>query len=240
MELWLVRHGERADEVSGVEGERWRRSASARQRWYDPPLTLTGHHQARQAGHFLGYQLNNIGFTRIYTSPLLRAVETSINISKELDGLPVQVLVGLCECASAVRLNGVENIQLLSDVDIRRQFPQVNLVPRDASVPETFLGACDWLASSSCRVSSRKCPGSNTCCDGIILAVAHREGIRELVGQTFATPYCSIGRFSVEMNVGGNGVSESYAVPVPSYRILQLLSSRGHILCVPAISTVPN
>lgn len=103
VELWHVRHGERADEVSGPERANFKRSAAyCEGRYYDPPLTRHGHVQASKAGRFLGSLAFNqsslresSGFDRVYCSPLLRAVQTAYCISRQLEGLPLQVITEL-------------------------------------------------------------------------------------------------------------------------------------------------
>lgn len=100
VELWHVRHAQRADEVSGPEKANFKSSTAYREgRYYDTPLTRYGHVQASKAGRFLSSLTFNqpsvresSGFDRVYCSPLLRAVQTAYCISLQLGGLPLQVI----------------------------------------------------------------------------------------------------------------------------------------------------
>lgn len=79
MELLIIRHGLpiRLDTVEGPA---------------DPPLAPEGTAQA----HAVASELHPEGLTALYSSPLLRAVETSAPLSG-LSGLPVTVVDGLAE-----------------------------------------------------------------------------------------------------------------------------------------------
>lgn len=83
--LWLVRHGERRDEVDPT----W---ADTAERPHDPPLTDRGRRQAERVGD----RLQGCNIERIYTSPFLRAAETAHLIASRLE-LPVFVDHGLSE-----------------------------------------------------------------------------------------------------------------------------------------------
>lgn len=186
-----MRHGERADEVSGEERLSWKRTAAYLDgRYYDPPLTRTGHLQACEAGRYLSSMPFNAGhdravssFERIYTSPLLRAVQTAFCISHEMGGIPLQVVPGLCACTAALVRIGIANVTLMEDEDIRDAFPDIKLLPRDPLAPKTFEGACSWIASQPRKRA---------------LAVGHREGTKGLAGRKVPTPHCCIGIFRAE------------------------------------------
>ncbi len=72
--LWLVRHGERRDEVEPG----WTEQAD---RPHDPPLTETGRRQAARVGE----RLRGCDVETIYTSPFLRAAETAHIVAEHLD-----------------------------------------------------------------------------------------------------------------------------------------------------------
>ena len=79
--IFVVRHGERADEVYGSE---WSLNPE-KGREYDPPLTPTGHQQAAEAGRLLhGLIPSDVhGDVRcIYASTMLRCLETGAQIAK--------------------------------------------------------------------------------------------------------------------------------------------------------------
>ncbi|CAM9782812.1 unnamed protein product [Discosporangium mesarthrocarpum] len=241
MELWLVRHGERIDEVSGKEGDKWRRSSIARKRWFDPPLTFAGHQQATQAGLYLAAMSFNqseererSGFTRVYTSPLLRAVQTAVRVSESLGGLPIQVVTGLCECAASVRVKGLHRLKVMSDQDIVNHFPRANLIPRNPHGPRTFGEACQWLAQRPARRVSQPLAS--------VLAVSHREGTRNLAGRfKVPTPYCCIGLFTAsDRGTNDNNSATPRMSPAASvahpYRIVEIISYKGKSLWVPPVS----
>jgi broad specificity phosphatase PhoE len=83
--LWLVRHGERRDEVD----PEW---ADGAERPHDPPLTDRGRLQAERVGD----RLRDCGVDAVYASPFLRAAETAHVVADRL-GRPVFVDHGLSE-----------------------------------------------------------------------------------------------------------------------------------------------
>jgi broad specificity phosphatase PhoE len=83
--LWLVRHGERRDEVDPS----WAEDAD---RPHDPPLTERGRRQAERVGE----RLRGQGVEAIYASPFVRATETAHLVARALDR-PVFVDHGLSE-----------------------------------------------------------------------------------------------------------------------------------------------
>ncbi|ETO33160.1 hypothetical protein RFI_03946 [Reticulomyxa filosa] len=118
-QLWLIRHGERADESD--EFDSWARTVHS-ERWFDPPLTKTGALQAQGRGellseHLKGHEkLHNQFWSRVvYVSPCERTLHTAFEIAKELVrsneeegfGVTLAVRPGLGECASAVRKTGL-------------------------------------------------------------------------------------------------------------------------------------
>ncbi len=80
MELYLIRHGQSTNN----EGKLPRAA--------DPPLTDIGVEQARWAGE----SLKDEGITRLYSSPMLRTLQTAQIISEIID-LPPHIFVGLHE-----------------------------------------------------------------------------------------------------------------------------------------------
>ncbi|CAM9691544.1 unnamed protein product [Laminaria digitata] len=194
MEVWHVRHGERCDEVSGAERRDWEHSHVYRQRrgFYDPPLTRYGHVQASRAGLYIKSVLSFdrgtgrdpiSGFDRVYTSPLMRAVQTAVCVSQALGNLPLQVAPGLCSCTAALVRIGYDRAEvIMTDADIAAAFPEVNLIPRDPLTPTSFRGAQAWLAARP---------------DRRVLAVGHREGTKAMAGRHVPTPHCCIGIFKV-------------------------------------------
>ncbi len=97
MELYIIRHGQSANNVSMLRNPRDRGH-------YDPPLTELGGQQARAVAHYLATHTNidywveqppetrevlqGFGITRLYCSPMRRALETCEPISEALEMNP--------------------------------------------------------------------------------------------------------------------------------------------------------
>ncbi|CAN0051713.1 unnamed protein product [Ectocarpus sp. 6 AP-2014] len=204
-EVWHVRHGERCDEVWGEEQQAWERSPRCNAGgWFDPFLTREGHVQACRAGeHLKGLPFNRQqkqpgSFDIVYTSPLLRAVQTAVCISQSLGNLPLQVVPGLCSCTAALSEIGYSSAEatLMTDKDIIEAFPGVTIVPTDPLAPTSFEGAAKWLAAKACEKKGAGSDGDGECVSRV-LAVGHREGTKEMARKNVRTPYCCIGIFKV-------------------------------------------
>lgn len=101
-EMWHVRHGKPGLKTLVL---------------VDPSLTRCGHVQASSAGLYL----KSLPFTErqqqpgtlniLYTSPLVRAVQTAVCVSNSLGDLPLQVVRGLCSCAAALKRLGYDNME---------------------------------------------------------------------------------------------------------------------------------
>ena len=224
-EVWHVRHGERCDEVRGAERRAWEQSPRyKRGGWFDPFLTSYGHVQASRAGLYLkslSFNQQPGGFDIVYTSPLIRAVQTAVCVSQGLGNLPLQVVPGLCSCTAAlVRLGytNTQNMLLMTDAEITRAFPGVTVLPRDPLAPATFSGAAAWLAA---KASEKKAGAEGDGGDGCprasrVLAVGHREGTKAMAGGRVPTPHCCIGIFRTEASDRTH-----------RYRLHELLSHKG-------------
>lgn len=99
--IWIVRHGERVDNVD----PRWRLSAP-RGAWDDPILTERGHQQAREVGLQLARENERID--HVFVSPFTRTIQTATGILDAIEqsngpayvrtGLPpIYVEPGFCE-----------------------------------------------------------------------------------------------------------------------------------------------
>jgi len=87
--IWLVRHGERVDNVDPT----WCKNAP-RGAWDDPTLTNRGHQQAIECGK----RLQNEPIDHIFCSPFTRCVQTAAGIVKQLKSpLTIKVEPGICE-----------------------------------------------------------------------------------------------------------------------------------------------
>ena len=91
VEVWIVRHGERVDEVPG---NTWIKCGKKNRLWFDPALTAGGHvHAEKVASAFCDRFAGVAGdrhrpgldrappFHAIYTSPLIRTVQTAEKFS---------------------------------------------------------------------------------------------------------------------------------------------------------------
>ncbi|CAB1104386.1 unnamed protein product [Ectocarpus sp. CCAP 1310/34] len=227
-EVWHVRHGERCDEVRGDERRAWENSPRCKAGgWFDPFLTSYGHVQACRAGeHLQGMPFNRQqkqpgSFDVVYTSPLVRAVQTAVCISQSLGNLPLQVVPGLCSCTAALRHIGYSSAEaiLLTDEDIIEAFPGITIVPRDPLAPTSFGGAASWLVAKACEKKGAGSDGDGECFSRV-LAVGHREGTRAMAGRKVPTPHCCIGIFKV------NAPEKKLC----TYEIHDLLSNTGKSL----------
>ena len=111
MELYLIRHGQSTNNEGKLP------------RVADPPLTDIGLEQAR----WVGESLKDEGITRLYSSPMLRTLQTAQIISDIID-LPPHIFVGLHEWGgiweargdgTAVQLSGLNRAgmrEVCSDV----------------------------------------------------------------------------------------------------------------------------
>jgi broad specificity phosphatase PhoE len=125
-ELWLLRHGQRVDQVDPSWGE-------SAENPHDPGLTDWGHEQADRAGRRLG---DTGGIDAVYASPFTRAVQTADAVARHL-GLPVRVEDGLCEHlnpewfdhaptvpTAAEHARSVERVRADHDPVLRPTFPE--------------------------------------------------------------------------------------------------------------------
>ena len=79
VKVWIVRHGERVDEAPG---NAWVKSGAGNPWWFDPPLTENGHkHAELVATKFRDAFAAERRVDVIYTSPLLRTVQSAAKFS---------------------------------------------------------------------------------------------------------------------------------------------------------------
>ncbi len=116
MELYLIRHGQSTNNRGDT-------------RVADPPLTELAEEQARRAGE----SLRNEGITRLYCSPMLRALQTAIIIGDSL-GLVPHVFVGLHEIGGVFedREEGGVHLPGLTRSEMREVCPNV-VLPDDVT-----------------------------------------------------------------------------------------------------------
>ena len=196
--IFLIRHGERADEVETPElftrRKELKKRGIKRIDRYDPPLTQNGKEQAKVCGEKLRMYMkdNNISFDVVYSSPFIRTMETANEIAMVLD-LPLKPVAALGGCAAAVKMIGLEKFVSREDesspsfvrqddfdllcsppVDDKQSCsgstPQV--LPEDSEVC-AFVEMCERLAYQSSERAQQN-----------IVLVLHREGIYDLVSNS--------------------------------------------------------
>eukprot|EP00730_Choanoeca_flexa_P015683 TRINITY_DN7255_c0_g1_i3.p1 TRINITY_DN7255_c0_g1~~TRINITY_DN7255_c0_g1_i3.p1 ORF type:complete len:419 (+),score=120.41 TRINITY_DN7255_c0_g1_i3:118-1257(+) len=215
--LFVVRHGQRADES---QGEVFREFFANTTRPYDPPLTSLGIEQAQDAAEYLKQQHAKYQFKHVLSSPLLRCVQTSAIIAAELE-LPLVLVPGLAECVKAARRLGItqestfdttanfkaelaklnlkhtpELINMVDSLDRSHADKSDNPSDEDEDVPVTFVDAA--LAAIGAYTQA-----------GALL-VTHREGLKELAGMDESGPVltrkqlvnCVVGRYMCNADTG--------------------------------------
>lgn len=187
----MVRHGQRIDETK--EGQEWQKENV--KRWYDPPLTRTGHDQAAEAGKkLLKYfgDVDPLPFTCVYASPLIRTMQTASEIAAVLS-LPVQPDAGLATCTSAFKKRGEKLQKLCTHSDVKDQL-KASIEYYNHEYTHGFEKTLEVIAENEFRRQSLE-PGTVH----NVLVVTHREGQRDMsviAGEPFAkTPYCGISVF---------------------------------------------
>ncbi|CAD8081190.1 unnamed protein product [Paramecium primaurelia] len=92
--LFLIRHGERADDSTNAEKQRIILS-------FDPHLSINGESQAKKTGKYIRniLKLQSIENIILVTSPYLRCVQTIIGIASQLEQqIQIYIAKGLGEC----------------------------------------------------------------------------------------------------------------------------------------------
>jgi len=178
--FWLIRHGQRYDEVPGNDWD-----SICQSRWFDPPLTVTGGKQAHKVGQFLVAQ--DIKFSAIYVSPLLRTMQTAEPIGRALN-LPLQPVFGISHCAAAVEAIGLKKVPFLTPKDFSKHCPTAKIEKFDTTY-ENFTDSCSRLAQKHMSSTQEH-----------VIIVTHREGIRDMTlmasgKRLIGIPYCAIAKF---------------------------------------------
>lgn len=82
MQLYFIRHGQSSNNAL------WDATGAAKGRSADPELTAIGKQQARLLADYLAQGGNRFSITHLYTSLMIRSIETALAVAKTL-GLPV-------------------------------------------------------------------------------------------------------------------------------------------------------
>ena len=88
--LIVLRHGERADADKSQE---WKDPVYP----YDPPLTVLGHEQAKEAAVRIHASLASTENVRVVCSPFLRCLQTATHIMDKLNITKIQIIPQLCD-----------------------------------------------------------------------------------------------------------------------------------------------
>lgn len=184
---FLVRHGQRLDELRGWRNSEWFQDRFNLERRYplDPPLTETGSKQAQSAANIFLENVENHQLTCIFTSPLHRTLKTALEFAKILN-LPLIIVPGLASCTAACRSGPIRkdpegNLSLpsrgnifLTKQEMRDLCEGVELTFHDSNL--NFNETLDLLIQE------------NTNC----ICVTHREGIRPFLTNRTRIGYCHI------------------------------------------------
>jgi len=143
--IWIVRHGERVDNVDPL----WRQNAP-RGAWDDPILTPRGHQQAREVGAQLAKAKEPIDY--VFCSPFTRTIQTATGILDALEASgsklyskigvpPIFVEPGFCESLHVCQ----QTPGHLTMKELATQFPRIdqNYKPYHTKhYPETTSMCC--------------------------------------------------------------------------------------------------
>jgi len=194
-DVYIVRHGERLDEVRGAEQEDWRASLKGADS-FDPPLTEKGKLQALASARSLRskFSSDEIAFDVVHCSPLQRCVSTAQAFS-HVFGIPIQLVDGLGECCASLRhYNAKAPIRwplLKSRQELEALCRNATFIEKDP-IRDMFIDPR----------SGRTCLGRLARGKVRILAVSHRESIRNLGKLTSKsteaqfTPYACVALFA--------------------------------------------
>jgi broad specificity phosphatase PhoE len=201
--IFVVRHGERADETSKIQRQMRQKSAEnkAQQPIHraDSLLTATGLQQAQLCAKVLRQRIGENAVV-LYCSPLCRCAQTASPIAAEFQ-TPVQPVASLGQCALAIRRAGlikaVSSVYQPSDALERICDGEAVFVERIDDIELNFLQGVEFL----CREELMRVVGKRR----EIIIVAHREAFYgDLFKRTgevlpYKPPYCCIGEFIVSL-----------------------------------------
>lgn len=220
MVLIIVRHSERIDEVDKVRWNQIKEAnAKARSKAlnkakslktddtakvhfrddysfaHDPILTENGISIAADSGVTIKNLLETSYPScrvKLYSSKLIRSVQTAHQISLALGNIPIHLSSGVASVAAAVKkkINQGQEFQLMTHEETSRYCPDVKLIDVDDVIPKQ-------KSKSALRRILSLDEGDSSI---IHLVVAHRETLRSLAGCHLKTPYCVIGIFCTDSN----------------------------------------
>ncbi|KAJ5073391.1 phosphoglycerate mutase family protein [Anaeramoeba ignava] len=113
--IWIIRHGERIDDVD----ENWEKTAKNK---YDPTLTENGKQQAFKTGK----RLKNESISLIFSSPFLRCLQTAKAVADQIN-LEINCEQGLSEFINKNWFPSINDIKLeLEFFQNQNQFEKIN------------------------------------------------------------------------------------------------------------------
>lgn len=185
-ELWLLRHGQRVDQVDPS----WAETADNP---HDPGLTDWGHEQADRTGRRLHEA--DAGIDAVYASPFTRAIQTADAVARHLD-LPVYVEDGLCEHLNSEWFDHAPTVPTAAEH--ARTVERVR-ADHDAVLRPTFPESGQEAADRATETARRLLAGSD---DRTLLLVGHGltvGGIAAgLTGEEVDVPLAGLTRLEAE------------------------------------------
>lgn len=159
----------------------------------DPPLTAAGVQQAQQVARTIVNELKGKTLTCIFSSKLLRAVQTAREIALELS-VPIILSSGFAKTAQAVE--SCELFEFLSLSEIMRLCPGVEIIDADMNTEHIEPNVEDNLHNMYLPCDKWHHPIQHVSNNfPLSIVVAHRETIRNLCNHYFKAPYCCYGVF---------------------------------------------
>lgn len=212
--LYIVRHGERMDEVRGREAimkfNEWMDKHPGR--WFDPPLTKIGHTQAAAAAQKILEDPVSKSFKVVYSSPLQRALETGYAIAKVLK-IPIVVVPGIGECTAAVTRRGysiINNEYWVGKYEQNAGLTRAEMAALCPGVEVQFWYEPEGNMYTAHKALERICEASYK---GFAIVAAHRELIRDCASEVDIRlrriPYCAIARMKIGSKASKDAIIEA-------------------------------
>jgi hypothetical protein len=190
--LIVVRHSERLDEVDEGAWKKMLAKSSGRKTAKDDPVISPerGERFALDMAKTLKEILPRMApdvRPVLYSSKLLRAVQTAAFVAKELN-LPVRLSAGLATIIPAVK-KAAGSFEFASIDEMRSLCPGVEFIDCDQQ-GGNFVPPSHWKDATASIVETHV--------NELPIIIAHRESVRKLAGEFKQTPYCCLGLFNLE------------------------------------------
>lgn len=188
----IVKHGERLDEVhpkylwASYCHDHCENSYDYNCRLNDPPLAHSGNLQAQELGLTLRKQIDIDNVQFIFSSKLLRCVETAREIALVLNK---PIILSTTFSLNSKGCQQLGYFDFLSFEDIQSSYPDVNFIDGDDESNYTSNIPCDVWKDSIQHVMAAY-PQS--------IVVCHGETIEEMANRHLSTPSCCFGIFEYD------------------------------------------